>query len=255
MRNLDLNCSEMKSLIHPYVDGELDLVRNLEIEEHLRECSACAQAYKQQQTLQTALKASSLRYEAPSGLQNRSQLSLHRASKPKRLFYPSPRHVLGVAVSLVRVALGTWQFARISLVPTPDDFLVKELVNSHVRSLLAKEPVDILSSNQHTVKPWFTGKLDFSPPVKDLAGEGFPLFGGRVDYVDNRPVAALLYGREQHKINLLIWPMAKDLDVAITSQTRQGYHLIHWTSSGMTFWAISDLNSKELEEFAKLIQK
>lgn len=255
MRNLDLNCTEMKRLIHPYVDGELDLVRNLEIEEHLRECPACEQACKQQQALQIALRAGSLRYQAPLGLHNRIQMALQRASQPKRPLYPVPRHVLGVAASLVLVALGTWQLARISLVPAPDDFLTKEVVNSHVRSLLAKEPVDILSSNQHTVKPWFTGKLDFSPPVKDLTDEGFPLLGGRVDCVDNRPVAALLYGRQQHKINLLIWPSAKDSDVAVATQTRQGYHLIHWASSGMTFWAVSDLNSKELEQFAQLIQK
>jgi anti-sigma factor RsiW len=245
----------MKNLIHPYIDGELDLVRNLEIEEHLRECSACEQACRRQQSLQTALRAGSLRYEAPSRLHNRIQMSLQRASKPKRLLYPVPRHVLAVAASLVLVASGTWQLARISLVPIPDDFLAREVVNSHVRSLLAKEPVDILSSNQHTVKPWFTGKLDFAPPVKDLTDEGFPLLGGRIDYLDNRPVAALLYGRQQHKINLLIWPSTKDGDVAATTQARQGYHLVHWTGSGMTFWAVSDLNSKELEQFAELIQK
>jgi anti-sigma factor RsiW len=133
--------------------------------------------------------------------------------------------------------------------------LAKEVVYSHVRSLLAKEPVDIVSSNQHTVKPWFAGKLDFSPPVKDLTEEGFPLLGGRIDYLDNRPVAALLYGRQQHKINLLIWPSATDSDVAATTQARQGYHLVHWTGSGMSFWAISDLNTKELQQFAQFIQK
>ena len=245
----------MKYLIHPYVDGELDLVRNLEIEEHLRGCSGCAQAYKGQQTLQTALRAGSLRYEAPLGLQNRIQASLRFASKPKRRIYPVPRHFLGVAASLILVALGTWQLARVTLAPAMDDFLPKEVVNSHVRSLLAREPVDIVSSNQHTVKPWFTGKLDFSPPVKDLTEEGFPLLGGRVDYLDNRPVAALLYGRQQHKINLFIWPSAKDSDVEAMAQMRQGYHLIHWTSSGMTFWAVSDLNSKELQQFSLLIRK
>jgi anti-sigma factor RsiW len=245
----------MKSLIHPYIDGELDLVRTLEIEQHLQECSGCEQACKGQQSLQIALRNGSLRFEAPAGLQQRIQTSLQRASKPKRFPSPATGRILAIAASLVFVILGTWQLARLSLTPSPDDFLAREVVYSHVRSLLAKEPVDILSSNQHTIKPWFTGKLDFSPPVKDLTEEGFPLLGGRVDYLDNRPIAALLYGRQKHKINLFVWPSTKDSDLGATTQTRQGYHLIHWTGSGMTFWAISDLNAKELEQFAQLIQK
>jgi anti-sigma factor RsiW len=245
----------MKSLIHPYVDGELDLVRNLAIEDHLPGCSGCAQAYMELQTLQTALRTDSLRYEAPLGLPNRIQRSLRRASTTKRPFFPMPNPIVRIAASLVLVALGTWQAARMTLVTTTDDFLPKEVVNSHVRSLLAREPVDVVSSDQHTVKPWFTGKLDFAPLVKDLTEEGFPLLGGRIDYLDNRPVAALLYGRQQHKINLFIWPSAKESAVDSRALTRQGYHLIHWTNSGMTFWAVSDLNTMELQQFAQLIQE
>jgi anti-sigma factor RsiW len=255
MRNLDLNCNEMKNLVHPYVDGELDLVRNLEIEEHLQACSACAQACKGKQALQTALRAGSLRFKAPTDLQKRIRASLQRASKPERIAFPVPWRMLAVAASLMIVALTTWGLARTSLVPPANDFVAREVVYSHVRSLLAKEPVDIVSSNQHTVKPWFTGKLDFAPTVKDLTEQGFPLIGGRVDYLDDRQVAALLYGRHQHKINLFIWPSAKDSDVEATTQTRQGYHLIHWAASGMTFWAISDLNTAELQQFMQLIQK
>ena len=188
-------------------------------------------------------------------LQRRIQASLRRASKPERLPFPVPWRLLAVAASLLFVALGTWSLARMSYTPPPNDFLAKEVVSSHVRSLFAKEPVDILSSKQHTVKPWFTGKLDFSPPVKDLTEQGFPLIGGRVDYLDDRQVAALLYGRQQHKINLFIWPSAKDSAVEASTQTRQGYHLIHWAAAGMNFWAISDLNSTELQQFAQLIQK
>jgi len=232
----------MKSLIHPYVDGELDLVRNLEIEQHLQACVACAQACKGQQTLRTALSAGSLRFKAPADLQKRIQASLQRATRPARLLFPVPWRGLAVAASLLIVALGTWSLARISLVPPSTDFL-------------AREPVDILSSNQHTVKPWFAGKVDFSPPVKDLTEQGFPLIGARVDYLDNRPVAALLYGRHQHKITLYVWPSAQNAAVAATTETRQGFHLIHWADSGMTFWAISDLNSTELQQFVQLIQK
>jgi anti-sigma factor RsiW len=250
-----LNCNELKSLIHPYVDGELDLVRNLAIEQHMQACSACTQAYKGLQTLRTALSAGSLRFEAPVSLQKRIQTSLQAASKPERPRFPVPWGILGVAASLLFVALATWSLARIRFVPPVDDFLAKEVVYSHVRSLLAKEPVDILSINPHTVKPWFTGKLDFSPPVKDLTEEGFPLIGGRIDYLDDRQVAALLYRRQQHKINLFVWPSAKDSDGEATTQTRQGYHLIHWTDSGMTFWVVSDLNNTELQQFVQLMQK
>jgi anti-sigma factor RsiW len=250
-----LNCNEMKSLIHPYVDGELDLVRNLEIEQHLQACAACAQASKNQQTLRTALSAGSLRFEAPAGLQKRIQASLQRATRPARPFFPVPWRGLAVAASLLVVALGTWSLARISWIPPANDLLAREVVSSHFRSLHSREPVAVLSSNQHTVKPWFADKLDFSPPVKDLTGQGFPLIGARVDYLDDRLVAALLYGRQQHKITLYVWPSAQNAAVAATTETRQGFHLIHWADSGMTFWAISDLNTTELQQFVQLIQK
>jgi anti-sigma factor RsiW len=113
---------------------------------------------------------------------------------------------------------------------------------------------DVPSSDQHTVKPWFAGNLNFSPPVEDLAKQGFPLIGGRLDYVDNRPVAALIYQRQKHFINLFIWPSESDSDAGTRTVSRQGYNLFHWTRSGMTFWAASDLNNAELQEFIELVQ-
>src|SRR4051812_2109670 len=113
---------------------------------------------------------------------------------------------------------------------------------------------DVASSDPHTVKPWFEGKLDFAPPVKDLAGRGFPLIGGRLDYIHNRPVAALVYQRRKHSINLFIWPSAPRPGATTTRVTQKGFHMIQWSNSGMTFWAVSDLNERELQEFARLIQ-
>jgi anti-sigma factor RsiW len=136
-------------------------------------------------------------------------------------------------------------------------FLTQELVASHVRSqMLPSHRFDVASSDQHTVKPWFEGKLDFSPPARDFAAQGFPLIGGRLDYIHNRPVAALVYQRRKHtiNINLFIWPSTTGTERAPTTATRQGYHLLQWTQSGMIFWAVSDLNAPELDEFARLFQ-
>jgi anti-sigma factor RsiW len=132
--------------------------------------------------------------------------------------------------------------------------MAREVVDDHLRSLTANHLTDVLSSNQHTVKPWFDGRLNFTPPVEDLGPEGFPLVGGRFDYLDNRPVAAVVYRRHQHIINLFISPAEHAADSLPVSQVRGGYNIIHWTKSGMAYWAVSSVNGAELGKFTGLVR-
>ena len=148
-------------------------------------------------------------------------------------------------VSLLAVV---WSGGLYLTLPSAQERLTEELISSHVRSLQVDHLADVISSDRHTVKPWFNGKLDFSPPIIDLAPQGFPLVGGRLDYLDGRTVAVLIYRRNQHPINLYIWS-STDKDAKPQVQSRQGYHLIRWTASGMNYWAVSDLTTNELEFF------
>ena len=250
-----MNCRETQTLIHAYVDGELDLMKSLEIEQHLQECPACAQAHASLQAVRAAITDSSLYFQTPPGLARRIRSTVRGASHPDRTPRVHPRHLLAVAASLALILAASWGLAR-ALRARPDDaFLTQELVASHVRSqMLPSHRFDVASSDPHTVKPWFEGKLDFSPPVKDLASQGFPLVGGRLDYLQDRPVAALAYRRRKHSIDLFIWPSSPGSEAAPTRVTRKGYHMYRFSHSGMTFWAVSDLNDRELQEFARLIQ-
>jgi anti-sigma factor RsiW len=250
----------MQNLIHAYLDGELDLVRNLEIEHHLHDCSICSRVYENQKALQTAIRQTAPYFKAPPDLRNRVRSSLRKRHSPA---VPSPtrggrllsyRGLLGIAASVTLAVILTWAFVRLLSSPTRRELVVQDVISSHVRSLMVPSHIiDVASSDQHKVKPWFKGKLDFSPPVKDLSDHGFPLVGGRLDYVNNRPVAALVYERRQHSINLFIWPSESGSVVQPRTLSRQGFQLVHWSQGGLTFWAISDLNAQELEEFVQLV--
>ena len=246
-----------QEFIHAYVDGELDLARSLEIEQHMQECQACAGAYHNQTALRSAFKDSSLYHSAPPKLEKRIRSSLRREAKSevgRRLFGWRWLPVGAMALILV-LGLVIWR-AVPSLRPSGDEFLAQEMVSNHVRSLqLESHRMDVISSDQHTVKPWFDGKLDFAPPVKDFSSQGFPLLGGRLEYLNNRAVAALIYQRQKHYINLYIWPAEQSNATSEVGTKRQGYNLLHWTNLGMNYWAVSDLNGVELHEFARLAQQ
>ena len=156
-------------------------------------------------------------------------------------------------MTLACVMLLTWSLTIYLMLPAEIAHLPDDLISSHIRSLLASNVADVLSSDQHTVKPWFNGKLDFSPPVQDLTAQGFALVGGRLDYVAGRPVAALVYRHRQHLINLFIWPTADGGNSAVQTLIKQGYNLVHWMHAGMSLWAVSDLNQEELVELARML--
>jgi anti-sigma factor RsiW len=247
-----VSCPDFRDLLHGYADGELDLVHTLRVEQHLRDCPACARACEGLRSLHAALQADAVRFAPPAGLARRVRFALRGAAQrqpPTRRF----RLLAAAAALALLVAGGAWGVARLRTLPAEQELLAREVVGSHVRSLMAAHLFDIPSTNRHVVKPWFDGKLDFSPPVVDLAAHRFPLQGGRLDYVNGRAVAALVYHRRLHVINLLIWPAAGG-DTPPRAETRQGYHLVSWAKGGMAFWAVSDLNSDELNNFVQLLQ-
>jgi anti-sigma factor RsiW len=251
-----LNCQDARNLMNLYLDGELDLVRSFEIEAHLKDCQTCAQAYDELRSLHSAVSDTALRFQPPVALRNRVRSSIRdeaKADQPNRSSRLPWRWLIPAMAGVVLI--GALGFLAFQNRPSANDLLAQEIVSSHVRSLMEKHLTDVPSTDQHTVKPWFDGRLDFSPPVKDLAAAGYSLVGGRLDYIGNRPVAALVYQHRQHYINVFVWPSTGASDSSATALVRQGYNLINWTNAGMNYWATSDLNLAELQEFVQLLQK
>ena len=249
-----MSCEGMQTLIQGYVDGELDLLDNLRAEEHLKDCTVCARDRQNHRALRLAFAGGSLYFSAPATLRGRIRSAVRASGNEE----PRPASLswrwMAAAATFALLAITIWGVVLLRSGPARDDLLGQEIVAGHIRSMMAGHLTDVASSDQHTVKPWFDGRLDFAPPVKDLAPMGFPLVGGRLDYVGSRPVAALVYQRRQHFINLFVWPSADESDSRNRMVVRQGYDLIHWSRAGMVYWAVSDLNMNELQEFAEKLQ-
>ncbi|HWC17260.1 MAG TPA: anti-sigma factor [Terriglobales bacterium] len=242
-----------RDLLHAYIDDELDLVRSMELEDHLTECADCVQQVESYRALREAI-TSELRYKAPADLRSRILNQVQDADRPESIRSVSrvvPRWswaALAACLVLAAAAL------TLDIVHRQQQTLARAIVNDHVRSLMANHLTDVLTSDQHTVKPWFTGKLDFSPSVQDLSPEGFELIGGRLEYLDDHRAAAIVYQRRKHVINVFTW-VSSDSDEAPRVTSQQGFNLVEWKHGGMYYCAVSDLNRQELEEFVSLLRR
>ncbi len=240
--------------VDAYLDGELVAGDARALETHLAQCPECTRFRDRRLELRAAIVTGVPTYQAPPALRERVRAAARgsppSARAPRRFTVQNVWRPLALAASFAVVALGSWTLAlqRAAGVALADDVLA-----SHIRSLMPGHLTDVPSSDQHTVKPWFNGRLDFSPAVYDFVGRGYPLLGGRIDYVGGRSVAALVYGRRQHMINVFVWPARGP--GGPSTRTRQGYHELHWTTGDYTYWVVSDLGLAELEEFAQLLRE
>ena len=237
-----MNCS--RELIEAWLDEELDPGTAAAVEEHVEGCPACAEAVARLREQKARIRAEAPYYRAPADLRESVRSALRRTEAPGREKY---WRMLAVAATVLLALSIGWNVLR-TRAAAPQ--LAAGILDEHIRSLIAGRMVDVPSSDRHTVKPWFAGKLDFSPEVKDLGPEGFPLVGGRVEYLAGRRVAALVYQRRQHVIDLFTWPDAAQAGEARVS--RGGYNALHWNAGGMTYWAVSDVAADELEKLKEL---
>jgi anti-sigma factor RsiW len=235
-----------------YLDGELTAMDARAIEAHLAGCAECERFRDARLALRAAIREQLPALPAPDTLRARVDKVLRSEAGLRAPRRGVGWRALAVAASLAVVALGSWQLA---LQRAADQQLADQLLASHVRSLMPGHLTDVLSSDQHTVKPWFNGRLDFSPAVYDYSGQGFPLIGGRLDYAGGRSVAALVYQRRQHLINVYVWPAAQGPSGGPSTAARQGYHLLHWSTPQYVYWVVSDLGLPELRDFVALLQK
>jgi mycothiol system anti-sigma-R factor len=271
-----VNCEEIKNLMDAYLDGELDPITSQKVEQHLRDCPKCEQAYEVETAMVHAISQAAPYYKAPLELRERIQVSLREAigapasrgaaaedplpvRRPEAVrrgvFFDMPWTWLALAAAIVLGAIIASNFLPRLKQPGADQFLATQLIANHVRSLMANHLTDVASSDQHTVKPWLDVKLDFAAPVVDLSGEGFPLIGGRLDYLDNHSVAALVYQRRKHFINLFIWPTTSADSKEQKMVERQGYHLVHWIDGDFTYWAVSDVSIGDLQNFQRSFEQ
>jgi anti-sigma factor RsiW len=254
-----LNCDDARVLMHGHLDGELDLADDLEVQRHIEECPRCAREYAALRAMRTRLKDDAFRFEAPAALKEKIRRALPAATISRSNGYQSRRGAwvqrsVRFAVPLAMGAVLALIIAPRTITPAINQQLAGEVVDSHVRSLMATHLMDVASTDQHTVKPWFNGKLDFSPPVNDFVKDGFPLVGGRLDYIEGRPVAALVYQHGKHVINVFMWPTTGTATSAERIETEHGYNVEQLTVAGMNCWVVSDLNQLELDKFAGLIR-
>jgi anti-sigma factor RsiW len=245
-----MTCDEAEVLLHALIDGELDAGHAREVEDHIAGCPRCAAQLAAYRELNRAIAGANLRYTAPPLLRKRIEASLPQPQATRAP--PSRRAVLrGFAMGSAVSAIAATGLVAIILRNDDEQRIESEVVSAHLRSLQAGHLTDVISTDQHTVKPWFNGKLDVAPPVVDLTAQGFALIGGRLDYVDARPIGAIVYRRRAHVINLFVAQTASTERRAARTETIQGFNIRRWSDQGLNYWAVSDLAADELADFGE----
>ena len=253
-----MNCQECRDYIDPYFDSELDTGDAICVGQHLRDCPECRERLQSREALRGLLGRPELRFEIPETLRERlvSRFRPPAISLRERFLrkYTAPRIFVPLALAAgITLLFGLVFLNKNGLFERPNaSSLVDEVVADHVRSMLATHLLDVPSTDQHTVKPWFDGKLKFAPPVQDFADRGFRLIGGRLDYLNGQEVAAVVYQKNKHIINLFLWPSESKGDGLPRSFSRNGYNIVHWNRDGFDWWAVSDVNAADLQTFAGL---
>jgi anti-sigma factor RsiW len=245
-----MRCADCRDSLNALVDDELDPISAADVRAHLADCADCRREHQVLADTSALLKDSLVHHPAPDVLKARLRNAL---AQPNPFEEPERRRRswIPLAAAGVVIALASSAITLVALRRGPEPAAANEVLAGHLRSLMPGHLTDVASTNQHNVKPWFNGRVDFAPSVPDLDSIGFPLVGGRLDYVAERPVAALVYGRRQHLISVYSWPATAPGDRTPAEDDVRGYHLVTWTSGGLTYWAVSDLNRDELREFVR----
>jgi mycothiol system anti-sigma-R factor len=249
-----MNCELTGSVLHGYLDGELDAARAADFERHLVSCPECVHALEVQENLRSSLQSAALYERAPSALREKlyKELGAPRQAVPSvTVMRPTPWRWLAIAAALLLAALAAWRLLPGLSGNRGETALAAAIVDAHLRSLQPGHLEDVVSTDQHTVKPWFDGKLDFAPPVRDFPEQGFPLQGGRLDVVRGRTVAVLVYARRKHLVNVFIWPTTEP-NSQQASGSQLGYNWVSWRKNGMEMYVVSDVNPADLNELQHL---
>ena len=249
-----MTCELTQTVLHGYLDGELDAARAADFERHLISCAECVSALEAQESLHSSIQRAGLYERAPTSLRQKMQAELgaRTRSSVTPIRNPAPWRWLAMAATLLlAISLG-WRLLPSLRGTNGQTAIASAIVDAHLRSLQPGHLEDVQSTDQHTVKPWFDGKIDFAPPVHDFVNEGFPLQGGRLDVVQGRNVAVLVYARRKHLINVFVWPTTEP-DSEPQSGSHLGYHWLNWRKSGMQLYAISDVSPEDLAQLHHLL--
>jgi len=257
-----MNCVESEILLHALIDGELDAGHAREVEAHVASCSGCAEKLASFRAMRNAMSGAALKETAPPHLRSRieqmltppTQVSAPAAVPARRFFRPTRRSFFGGFALGAGLSAAVAAGLVLTIIPNNrGQEIADDLLSAHLRSLQGSHLLDVATSDQHTVKPWFNGRIDVAPPVIDLTAEGFTLLGGRLDYLGGEPVAAIVYQRRKHVINLFIVRHSAAKPAGTSSESIQGYNIRHWSQNGLELWAVSDLAGGELDEFVQKI--